>query len=530
MSIAVYLRVALARMTYPFAIEWEESAMADHLIRIASGEPVYAAPTHSFIALPYPPLYAHLAALVDRVVADELLALRLVSFVASLGVLLILYAWARREGAVPWLAVLAPGFYALLFARAGAWFDVGRVDSAFLCLVLGTLFVLRVSKSPLTGVLAGVLGLAAFFTKQTALPILGPFIAVAPFVRGRGWRSFAVIFGVGALVGTLWLDVQSGGWYRFHVFEVLAGHPIVARRLLTFWTHDMIGTVPVALALVGVVGLAGVRAAAERPLRSLPVDDLFLPVAWVGCAVASWMSRAHFGGFANVLMPVHALTALGAAVGLARMLEPGWLSRAGQPANPGVSRATAVGLVAAMLLQWAWVAYDPTRFVPTELDREAGEALVRRLEQIEGPVWSPIHTDLARRAGHPGSAHLQAILDIRRSGESEGRRMLEASLSEAMGAHHWAAILLDRPRLGVAREYERSGRSFERRAAFWPVTGYKIRPEWLWRPREMPRQGKTPRSGEAAAQGAGGAEGEAEPSGQPPKTTAAPGMLERATR
>src|SRR5262245_60258037 len=57
-----YLGVALARIGYPFELEWLEGQSLEEVRRLLAGQPIYAAPSLEFVASNYPPLYFVLAA------------------------------------------------------------------------------------------------------------------------------------------------------------------------------------------------------------------------------------------------------------------------------------------------------------------------------------------------------------------------------------------------------------------------------------------------------------------------------------
>ena len=64
---------------YPFALEWQESAMFEHASRAAQGLPVYQQPSVDFTAFPYPPLFHWLGAALVGEAGGDLSDLRSVS-------------------------------------------------------------------------------------------------------------------------------------------------------------------------------------------------------------------------------------------------------------------------------------------------------------------------------------------------------------------------------------------------------------------------------------------------------------------
>src|SRR6266550_3782673 len=43
--VITYVAVAIARLTYPFDLDWMEGGSVDHVRRILTGQPIYVAPT-----------------------------------------------------------------------------------------------------------------------------------------------------------------------------------------------------------------------------------------------------------------------------------------------------------------------------------------------------------------------------------------------------------------------------------------------------------------------------------------------------
>src|SRR6478735_8320342 len=86
------LVVALARINYPYDLEWMEGGTLEHVARVLGGQPLYVAPSLEFTPYIYAPLYYYVTAPFAYLFGLRLLPLRLVSFAASLGVLALIAA------------------------------------------------------------------------------------------------------------------------------------------------------------------------------------------------------------------------------------------------------------------------------------------------------------------------------------------------------------------------------------------------------------------------------------------------------
>jgi len=169
LALLVYLGLALMRCAHPFELEWQEGGVLQEVGRVRAGEALYAAPSLEYMAFPYTPLFVWLGAASCKLFGEGLPALRFVSLVSSVLCLVLIYRCAARHGGGPLAGWFAAGLYAASYRFCGAWFDVARVDSLFLLLVLGALEVLEQSPGLVGAALGGVLFFVAFLAKQTAL-------------------------------------------------------------------------------------------------------------------------------------------------------------------------------------------------------------------------------------------------------------------------------------------------------------------------------------------------------------------------
>jgi hypothetical protein len=67
----------------------------------------------------------------------------------------------------------------------------------------------------------------------------------------------------------------------------------------------------------------------------------------------------------------------------------------------------------AILLQFAWLGYDPIAQIPTQADRAAGDALVAELRAAPGRVMIPFHNYLSLFAGRESYFHMVAYQELR---------------------------------------------------------------------------------------------------------------------
>ena len=469
-----FLAVALLRMGHPFELEWMEGSALAHMQRILAGQPLYHEPQLAHLPNMYTPLYYYLSSLVALVTGPTFVPLRLVSLLSTLGILALLFAIVWRETGDRFSAAISACIYAATYQISDAWFDVGRVDSLFLLLMLGSIYCIRFGSGARALAIAGVLAGLAFMTKQTAgvvgLPV-GLYLLVASWRRGL-WYCGGVVLVVGG--ATAVLQVTSGGWFLYYI--TLAGdHPWRLWFLLEFWTKDLLGPLPFAC-LASAAALIFFRPSGAR----YRLIYLFAGIGFLG---GSWYTRILPLGHFNVLIPAFLWISLMAGLGLHQLL-----ARVGQGKG---ARRWRLLLLCAALTQFLILVYDPRPRLPTDADRAAGERLVQQIRSAKGLVFIPCHDYLVQRAGKPGHAHLIPIWESFAAKPSEGRKKLLTNTGRLLERHHFSAVILNHNPVGVflrqvvERYYQPRGLVFKRGSkVFFPVTGMETRPAVLYVPRK----------------------------------------------
>ena len=470
--LAAYVGVGLARIGYPYELEWFEGTSLDLLRRILAGQSIYVAPSIDFIPHIYTPLYFYVSAELAKCTGVGFLPLRLVSFVSSIGCFALLFVLARRESGSAASGLVAAGFFAACFRFSGAWYDIARVDSLALLLLLGAVLVMRHRATLGAAFLAGALGLLAFFTKQTSAPMLGALALYGAYsARGAARLALPIVLAVGVTTGTWMFDRATDGWFRYYALAIpgQGTMPHSIRWLMRFWIRD----VPhVAIALAGSAWWLG-RLWERRQLGDLGFFGLLLMAA----GFSAWSGRIHAGGYDNVLIPLDAWLAVTSAVAVHD------LRKGGSTGSPSAA-ARIVGLLA--VAQLAILAYDPRAQIPGALDVEAGNRAVEAIRRLPGDVLVAHHPYLAVLAGKPAHGHLDLVNTIPRG--SEARERLEREIDEAIRTRRFEAIVLDRRkdrmyrrrlRPDLEEHYEYRGDLFQG-DGLWPYTGLITRPQDLY--------------------------------------------------
>ena len=474
--IAIYLFLAFHRIGYPFELEWMEGGAVDHVRRILAGQKLYAKPSLEFVPFIYTPLYFYISALASKVAGVGFIPLRLVSFLASLGCFAFIFLIVKRETGGNFPALLAAGLFAATFRLSGAWFDIARVDSLFLCLVLWAVYVLIVNFEGREKkfVWAGLIVALAFLTKQTTLVI---FLPIAGYFFFRQRRRGLALVGAAALVigiTTWFFDYICEGWYSYYIFDLPRRHPIRKEMFVGFWTQDLMRPLPIACLLAGCCLLLKLLDPAERG------KGTFYLLTAVGMLGGAWLSRLHSGGYDNVLFPAYAVIAVLFGLSVPAILDSRRLVATGK------EKPAQLVLYLACAFQFILLGYRPSRQIPTSRDLRAGKALVRMMGRAEGEVLLPYHGYLPVLAGKNSYAHAQALADVLRGSDDDGsiKSDLARAIKQAIRDRKFGMIILEETKYNklfpfeaeVERYYTKQETVFSDMAVFWPVTGARMRP------------------------------------------------------
>ncbi len=479
---AVYLFVALSRIGYPYELEWMEGAHVDYVRRILAGRPIYIRPSIEFTPFIYTPLYFYVSALVAKITGFGLpgrgfFPLRLVSLLSSLGAFALVFLLVKREAGNWFASLTASGLLAATFHITGGYFDICRVDSLFLFVLLAAVYALRRARSALGFAAAGALFSLAFLTKQTGLIVSLPLMLWAAWAhRRRGLIFAATVVGLVAAT-TLIGDHLTGGWYRYYVFLLPRTHRVVDKMILGFWTGD------IAARLFAPLVLAVVYFSLARG-RGRESAAWFYLALLAGTLSGSWVSRLNEGGVENVLMPAYAGLAIVLGLGL-DAAEKG-LPRASEEAR----RLTAV-LCLLCLAQFVWLWYPPGAHIPTQADRRGWDQVMEMAAGYPGEVYMSFHGYLLSLVGKQTTAHYAALRDVMIHDYGTVDDDLTAEIARAMKSRRFSAVVRD---MGVRPPGFKGNYRLDRKISWpddagWPVAGRRTRPERIYVPLGPRREG-----------------------------------------
>jgi hypothetical protein len=409
-DVAILCRMFWGQYRFPAELEWMEGGQLLHAYRLLHGQPLYGDCSDGFIPFPYPPGHPAVLAAVGWAFGLSFRVARILSITAFGLCCWLLGREVLKANASAWrgavLALAAVAAAAVSYPVAGKWYDMARIDSVFLALLLGgAIACLPPSYSNSrralgwwrTG-LGAVLLTAAVYTKQSAVFFI-PWICL--FAVWRHWRSgLRLTIGVATLCAVLlglMLWATEGRFWLF-VFELMSRHPALPARS---WQSAY--RLVLFARFLPLLPLVALWLWHKKRLRSRTVF-------WLGmltCAlVASILTRAKLTAYLNNLMPAAVLSWPVAILLVSDLLEamrPRTWVRLGWVAGLAFYATTRLG----------YLGFIPSGYLPSANAWRAARAFNRWVASLPGSVLVPSHGYIPTRQGRGrGQIHKQGWMDV----------------------------------------------------------------------------------------------------------------------
>jgi hypothetical protein len=480
----LFLWVVVARFVNPVDAEWMTGAVRESVERVRRGEQLYVAPSAAFIPFVYTPIYVWLSACLAHL-CSVFVACRIVSLAATAATAWGISRLASILGASRFWSVVGVLLHFGTYSVTLFFFDIERVDalaSAFV--VIGLVVLLGGNGGTLRTALGGVILGLAFFAKQPGLLAFAAALSGLALARER--RRALVVLVTGAAVFALalgYLEMRSGGWFRYYCVKLPRIHGVDPARLSTFFLIDL---PKVFVLAAGSAAIAVPVAWSAIRRRAAPEgmawrEVVFAAVVTAGFAGAFFL-RAHRGGWANVIVAWTPLGCAAATIAASRMER---LAEA-----TSVARPVSLLLLAGVTLQLLGNAFDPNESAPDSADKAASDrftSLVRKLEE-RGEVVVTTAGSVTRTPHF----HAAALHDVLRAGDHA-----PADYLAAIRERRYAAIFVGSPdefacklasctelSNATLRNYFVAARLEEREKT--GMIGFDGRPRWVLRPRRTP--------------------------------------------
>lgn len=477
--ISAFAYISMSRAGYAFELEWMEGAMADHIRVISGGGSIYAAPSLEFVPFIYAPLYYVICYPVVLLSGNVLLAMRLISLISFSLTLIIICKWVYKETGVAVYSLIAAAMFTACFEVCGAWYDIARVDSLALLLIMWFFYILRFGGFKYNNVIAALVLTLACMCKQSNIIAAAPLLIVLIF-RDFKKHIQLIAFSVFSIAcAAFYINYGSDYLFSYYAYYLPSMHAIEKSLIAKFWSVDLFPGIPF-LILLSVFYLTKIY---------LDKDEMFFfHVSFLtGMILSSWLARIHEGGYLNVIMPACAAFSLTSALALKKIADPSAVIYENEKINTSACRRLSKlsFAYAVLIMQFLFLLYDPGLHIPSKEDAAAGISLTDKIKSFKGEVYVPYHPYLVFMAGKSGpAAHHMAVFDILRADKGgKNYKLIEEAVSGYITSQKAEAIILDNlnfSHIGLVRKFYNLKSLIFEGGVFYPVCGMKTRPQYLF--------------------------------------------------
>jgi hypothetical protein len=474
--VARFLSTSLARISYPFDLEWCEGGTLGHIRMILAGHQPYQRPSFEFTPFLYTPLYYYVSALPALLLGAGHFAPRLVSLLSILGCFILLGRWVRNETGDSVAGVAAIGLLSAIYPLTGFWFELARVDAFFLLVVFSGYTLARTATTTRRAALVGAFIAAGCFTKQLGIPLAVPALLMLSVRSVRLGVVAALVAGALIVVAGAVFNHLSGGWFLYYVLDLPSRHEIQWER---FWpslqTFFLGSTFPMTAAGAIVVCGVGFRPGAWRAWLCV--------AAFVGLACASsFLPFLKSGGYPNGLIPAYASLALASGFALAAL-------RGARGASALGALGPTLAALGVLAIQLVALDADMKPALPTAADLAANREVMARLGRLEKPIFITGSSFYGMTVTGQVVSDTMGLTDIFK-GKGRQAERLDGEITEAIRSHRFKTIVLDRaagflpPRFTdlIRAEYVYKGSVLDGLPpdVIWPRSGASVRPDQIW--------------------------------------------------
>lgn len=454
-----------SRLQYPYQLEWMEGGEVEHIQRLLEGKKIYCEPSMEFIPYIYTPFYYYIGVVLSILAEPSLIMMRLVSIASFLLSLFFIYKMVFLVTSDKFWSLIGSGIFLLSYSNTGFWYDIARVDTtANLFLIISLYFLVKANSNKWNWVVSSIFSFLAFYTKQTYL-LVTVFLIISLFLKNKklAWHYSSLYFGLVAIT-TLIETVQSGGWYIFWNFYFPSLHHWIWERAITFWTIDILPFYSIALASIFAYLIISFN-------NSVKERDYYFYALFIGCFITSYLSRLHYGGYLNVLIPF---------VASMSVLFPISMSSLGKMLHAQKD----VGLIILVFLsvQIFLLLNNPIHSVPTLKDKDAVERMFNFAKNAGGDVYLMGYNFVQKQFGLNSYPHYVLLNDIFIS-KAQCRIKVTQEFESMLRAKKFKGILLDENlKLDLLdKYYQKTNISFYLRV--FNSKQSPLRKEVLWMPK-----------------------------------------------
>ncbi|MFN3307282.1 MAG: ArnT family glycosyltransferase [Candidatus Kapaibacteriota bacterium] len=417
--------VMFSRLQYPYQLEWMEGGEVEHIQRLLDGKKIYCEPSMEFIPYIYTPFYYYIGVGLSIFDEPSLHTMRVISIVSFLLSLFFTYKIVFFVTRNKFWSLIGSGIFLLSYSNTGFWYDIARVDTtANLFLIISLYLLVKADNNKWNWFFSSLFSFLAFYTKQTYFPVTF-FLIISLFFKNKklAWKFSSLYFGLIALT-TLIETMQSNGWYIFWNFYFPSLHHWIWERAITFWTIDILPYYSIALATIfAYLFIIFHHSSKEK--------GLLLYALFIGCFITSYLSRLHYGGYLNVLIPF--VTSMS-------ILFPVSMSSLSKMLGVGKN----IGLICLVFVsvQIFSLLNNPTHSIPTLNDKNAVEKIFSFAKNSGGDIYLMGYNYVQKQFGLKSYPHYVLLNDMFISKVQYKDKVIQ-ELESMLKAKKFKGILLD---------------------------------------------------------------------------------------
>ncbi len=480
-----YIRVAIPRIKYPFELEWNEGDIAVASIRVSEGKPIYPPPEEGYVPYFYPPLFPMICGMLFKLFGASLSIGRILSFVASLGLAVVLgitvYQWTRNTFA----GIFSGLFYISCYKVSGFWTDLMRIDSFawFLSFACVMLIFTKDKPSPLRLVIAAIAGVGAALCKQNAaLPIIPAALFLFIYHHKRSRFYFFMVAALIAINFFWFYTHGANSWFFKYYYQIPSKHHVFWNFLTERLPGQLYGYITLPLIFVGVWFVISLPFFKKQN----PLTTLWFLLISAAATVGGILAYLKIGGFVNNFIPL--LAALALLMGMA--VHFFWTFLPSKRFFFVPRLIVHLGILILLVAILPRYTFHDREVFPHPGSTERGYELINIIHDLPGKVYVPHHNYYAYWAGKGMFYSVDAVRDLNWAGVATPEKLKNA-LKKA--EYDWLVLDIDinyewipGDALSlIKRNYVSKGRVIQYRhfLEVQPITGCTMKPRFLWKAR-----------------------------------------------
>ncbi len=394
LSMLLLIYLWLNHLRFPLHLDLMEGVVWQHFQRAASFTSVYPAPTPEYVPLAYNPLLYWLAIPFSWVFGVNIVTLRMVAILGTIGSGVILYLVIMRETSSRWWSLITVGLFASAYMVMDAYLDTAHSDSWLLFFsLLGTYLI--------------------YLNRSKAVSLLGVVVLVLAF----WFKQHGAVFAIGGLIYLTWQDgFRKSLIYWFiavllgPIIYIFLGQPIFGEYFHFFtwtvprnWTEFNFGTVRHYLGFIlksyPILALSGGLLVLWQYIWDRKHLNIW-HVQFIFALLTGFMGSLDPGSSNNVFIPMGTWFILVGSLGLYRFSTASKTSRK-------------YGLFyVAIFLTLALFIYNPRNVIISSQAKARYQDLISLLRNLDGPVYALTLGQLDKDFVLYPAAHWVALEDM----------------------------------------------------------------------------------------------------------------------